>query len=70
MSLEEIFYRDFITPSTKKEVENIHTSGFEEDPLIEDEIKFLSMEDFVEPSDTSFHEPLQVALYQEDEENA
>ena len=44
MSLEELFYSGFLSPpQTKKEVEE---TGFEEDPVLDDEIKFLSMEDF------------------------
>jgi len=66
MSLEELFYSGFLSPpQTKKEVEE---TGFEEDPILDDEIKFLSMEDFVEPSETSIHEPLELVLHQEDED--
>jgi len=69
MSLEELFYNDFISPThNKKEVQVPDTSGFEEDPLMDDEIKFLSMEDFVEPSETSFHNPLELTLHQEDDD--
>lgn len=68
MSLEELFYQDFLSaPQSKKEIE---VTGFEEDPVLDDEIKFLSMEDFIEPSETSIHEPLELALHQEDEEDA
>jgi hypothetical protein len=67
MSLEELFYKDFIISAPKEKVQEVET-GYEESPLIDDEIKFLSFEDFVEPTNESYHQPLNLQLHEEDED--
>mgnify|MGYP007049881473 FL=1 len=66
MSLEELFYEDFIAPQ-KKELPV--QDQVEDDYVVDGELKFLTFDDFVEPTSTTDQPGLDIVLYPEDDDH-
>jgi len=66
MSLEELFYEDFIAPQKK---EQPIQDQVEDDYVVDGELKFLSQDDFVEPNHTAEQPGLDIVLYPEDDDH-